>query len=150
MPEDREVIQAHVGFVRERLYPEIQIDRFPDARRMISRFEGIIADWKSGKVPDATGIITAVNEIVVAIKLLRVPLTAHFQMVYEPRVTLTGQSIDLLLTSAEERYYFDIKTIRPVSPKDTKLEWEKYGRLRQLFPANADLILAENWMGAEF
>ena len=97
MPEDREAIRAHVERVRARLYPAIEVDRFPDAKRLIARFERIVGDWEAGRTPDATVIIEGVNEIAVADQLLKRPLTAHFAMVYEPRVTLSGQSIDFLL-----------------------------------------------------
>jgi hypothetical protein len=150
MPEDRNAVRAHVRLVRERLYPEIQIDRFGDAKRLIARFERIVSDWGARRSPDASAIIEAANEICVAIQLLKLQFTAHFLMVYEPRITVSGQSIDFLLTYAEERHYFDVKTIRPRDLQDTKRAWEKYGELRQLFPTNADLLLAKNWMGGDF
>ena len=46
-----------------------------------------------------------------AIELLRQKLTAHFTLVYEPPVTLTGQSIDFLLSYGDQRHYFDVKTV---------------------------------------
>jgi hypothetical protein len=44
MPEDREAIRAHVERVRARLYPAIEVDRFPDAKRLIARLERIVGD----------------------------------------------------------------------------------------------------------
>src|SRR5262249_24583538 len=126
------------------------VDRFPDARRLWARFERIVDDWKTGHAPDATGIIESVNEICVAIELLRQRLAAHFMLVYEPPVMPTGQSIDFLLSYGDQRHYFDVKTVRPRDPEDTKLKWEKYEEMRSLFPDNADLLLAEHWMGGEF
>src|SRR5215475_8804442 len=108
MPEDRKAIEQHVQLVQERLYSAITVDRFPDARRLWARFERIVSDWKTGRAPDATGIIESVNEICVAIGLLRQKLTAHFTLVYEPPVTLTGQSIDFLLSYGDQRHYFDV------------------------------------------
>src|SRR5882757_6810203 len=91
MAEDREAIQQHVQLVRERLYPAIRVDRFPDAKKLTARVETIVGDWKAGRAPDASGVIEAVNEICVAIELLRQKLTAHFTLIYEPSVTLTGR-----------------------------------------------------------
>jgi hypothetical protein len=91
MAEDREAIQQHVQLVRERLYPAIRVDRFPDAKKLTARVETIVGDWKAGGAPDASGVIEAVNEICVAIELLRQKLTAHFTLIYEPSVTLTGR-----------------------------------------------------------
>jgi hypothetical protein len=51
------------------------------------------------------------TKICVAIELLRQKLTAHFTLVYEPPVTLTGQSIDVLLSYGDQRHYFDVKTV---------------------------------------
>jgi hypothetical protein len=150
MAEDREAIRTHVNHVRARLYPAIQVNRFPDAKRLIARFERIVGDWEAGRAPDARAIIEGANEIAVADQLLKRPLTAHFAMIYEPRVTLSGQSIDFLLSYGDEQHYFDVKTIRPRDPQDAKQAWEKYGELRLLFPTNADLVLAEQWMGGEF
>src|SRR5260370_41378532 len=98
MAEDREAIEQHVQLVRDRLYPAIRVDRFPEAKKLTARTERIVGDWKAGRAPDASGIIEAVNEICVAIELLRQNLTAAFTLGYEPSVTLTGQSIDVLLS----------------------------------------------------
>jgi hypothetical protein len=126
------------------------VDRFPDAGKLWARFEGIVNNWKTGRSPDATGIIESVNEICVAIELLRQRLTGHFTLIYEPPVTLPGQSIDFLLSYRGQRYYFDVKTVWPRNPEDAKLKWKKYEEMRSLFPDNADLLLAEEWMGGEF
>jgi hypothetical protein len=126
------------------------VDRFPDAGRLIARFEKIVSDWEAGRAPDALGIIEVVNEISVAIQLLKRPLTAHFSLAYEPIVTLSGQSIDYLMSYGEERHYFDVKTVTPREPNDVEHAWEKYGELRELFPTNADLVLAKEWRGGEF
>jgi hypothetical protein len=150
MAEDREAIQQHVQLVRERLYPAIRVDRFPDAKKLTARVETIVGDWKAGRAPDASGVIEAVNEICVAIELLRQKLTAHFTLIYEPSVTLTGRSIDFLLSYGDQRQYYDVKTITPRAPEDAKLKWEKYAEMRSLFPTNTALILAEQWMGGEF
>jgi hypothetical protein len=69
-------------------------------------------------------------------------------MIYEPRVTLSGQSIDFLLSYGGERHYFDVKTIRPRDPQDAKQAWEKYGELRLLFPTNATSFLLSSGWGA--
>jgi hypothetical protein len=66
MAEDRKAIHAHVNHVRARLYPAIQINRFPDAKRLIVRFERIVGDWEAGRTPDARAIIEGANEIAVA------------------------------------------------------------------------------------
>jgi hypothetical protein len=147
--EYREAIRALVEHIRARLYPIIQVDRFTDAKRLIARFERIVSDWKAGRTP-VTAIIEGVNEIAVADQLLKRPFTGHFTMVYEPPVTPSGQSIDFLLSYGEERHYFDVKTIRPRDPQDAKQAWGKYGELRLLFPTNADLVLAQQWMEGEF
>jgi len=146
MTEDGEAIRAHVAEVRARLYPTIQVDRFPDAKRLIDRFEWIVSNWEAGRT-DGRVIIEVVNEIAVAKQLLKRPLTGHFTMVYEPRTTLSGRSVDFLLRYGAARQYFDVKTIRPLDPRDVKQAWEKYGELRLLFPTNADLVLAEQWLG---
>ena len=57
MAEEREAIEQHVQLVRERLYPAIRVDRFPDAKKLTARFERIVGDWKAGRAPDASGII---------------------------------------------------------------------------------------------
>ena len=150
MAEEREAIEQHVRLVGERLYPAIRVDRFPDAKKLTARFERIAGDWRAGRAPDASGIIEGVNEMCVAIELLRQKLTAHFTLVYEPSVTLTGQSVDFLLSYGDHRHYFDVKTITPRAPQDAKLKWEKYEEMRSLFPTNAALVLAEQWMGGEF
>jgi hypothetical protein len=75
---------------------------------------------------------------------------AHFTLVYEPPVTLTGQSIDFLLSYGDQRHYFDVKTVSPRNPGDAKLKWQKYEEMRSLSPGDADLVLAEQCMGGEF
>ena len=101
-------------------------------------------------MPDAWQIVEAVNELCVAVQLIDLTLTGHYTLTYEPRVTLTGASIDFLLSSKEETRYYDVKTIRPRDPADTEKEWAKYEQLRTLFPTNADLMLAKSYMGGEF
>jgi hypothetical protein len=150
MAENSEMIREHVQLVRARLYPLIRLDRFPEVDRLITRFESIVSDWEAGRLPDASAIVECNNEICVAIELLGQKLTAHFSLAYEPAVTLTGQSIDFLMSYGDQQHYFDVKTIAPRDPQDAKSKWEKYEELRELFPTNADLVLAEQWMGGEF
>src|SRR5260221_8408498 len=103
MSEDGQGILDHVALVRHRLCAALRDPRFADSGRLIAHFEKIVADWESGRTPDASGIIEVVNEMAVAMRLLSRPLAAHYSMTYEPRVTLSGQSIDFMLTYGDER-----------------------------------------------
>jgi hypothetical protein len=76
----------------------------PASRRWRSRRPTQVApfcrpSWGAILIPPSwsSGIIEVVNEASLAVQLLNRKLTAHYSMVYEPRVTLSGQSIDLLL-----------------------------------------------------
>jgi hypothetical protein len=149
MAEDRETLREHITLVRTQLLSPIKVDRFSGASKLAARFERIARDWEAGRA-DASAIVEVVNEIAVAVQLLSLPLTAHFAMIYEPRVTLSGQSIDFLLAYGDDKKYFDVKTIMPRDPANTQRAWEKYGELRQLFPDNASILLAKNLMGGEF
>ena len=150
MAEDREAVRAHLRLVREVVYPALLEDtRFPDARRLIARADKIISEWEAGS-RNVAGVVEVVNELCVARELLKRPLTAHYTMTYEPKVTLSGASIDFALTYADAKHYFDVKTIRPREPADARAAWAKYEELRELFPDNASIELAERLMGGQF
>jgi hypothetical protein len=149
MAENREAVHEHITLVRKKLLPLIKVERFSGAAKLVARFEKVARDWEASRA-DASVIVEVVNEIAVAVQLLDFPLTAHFEMIYEPKVSLSGQSIDFLLADGNEKHYFDVKTVMPREPANAQRAWEKYGDVRELFPDNASILLAQNLMGGEF
>lgn len=111
---ERRAFTDHIAEVRATLLPRLRVARFPDAGRLIARFESIVTHWHWGRPRHPDGVVECVNEICVALRLLDLPGGAT--LAYEPR-TASGQSIDFLLTSADARRYTDVKAIHPRGPK---------------------------------
>jgi hypothetical protein len=142
--EDRQAVLEHIAEVRKSVLPALMRPNFPDAARFLRRFDRVVDDWACARSDDAGGVIEALNEAFVVRRLLDVKGAASARFTYEPRVTATGKSIDLLLQLGDAKHYFDIKTIRPREP-DARRSWSRYKEARPRLTERTDIVLEEEF-----
>ena len=128
------------------LIPRLTGDaRFPDATRMVKRFETAIARWRQSN--DFRPVINDANELIAAAEILR-DLRATDQLLYEPKLVRTRKSIDFGVVWADGgRSWIDMKTVAP-GWQDDETAWNRITEIADAAPNNTRLILDRNFSGA--
>lgn len=119
--------------------------RFVGSKDLLGRFDREIATWQSHGC--FRQVIEIGNELAAAECLLST-LSQDSQMLYEPLITGSKKRIDFLLVDSNgSRSWIEVKTIHPTWV-DNESGWERFMRIAQAFPANAQLIVAKEWSGS--
>ena len=137
---------AWIDEVRTALAPKLLADaRFGGANDLLGRFEREIAAWQRGG--SFRPVIEFGNELAAAECLLST-LGHDGQMFYEPPITGSKKRIDFLLVDANGgRDWVEVKTVAPTWVDDDPGR-QRFTRIAQAFPANAQLVVAREWAGA--
>jgi hypothetical protein len=138
--------EAWINEVRDSLIPHLTNDtRFPDATRIVSRFDAAIAQWRRSN--DFRPVINDANELAAAAEILR-DLRAADQLLYEPKLIQTRKSIDFgVLRGDGGRSWIDMKTVAP-GWQDDEAAWNRITQIADAAPNNTRLILDRNFSGA--
>jgi hypothetical protein len=121
--------EAWIDRVRRELLPGLTSDpRFPDAGRIVKRFEKAVAAWQMSD--DFRPIVHDANELCGAAEILR-ELGPEDRLLYEHR----------------RHCWIDVKTVAPELQNDDAA-WERVLQIATAVPANANLVLDPDYAGA--
>lgn len=114
--------------------------------RLSRRFqEAMDAVQSHGRV-QFRGVDETHNELCIALALL--DQAAAMKVEYEPRLSGTAQTVDFVVTAAQEYCaYLDVKTIRP-ERKDNWTKFEEVQKKGRLTP-NVEIVLSRAALGGE-
>ena len=119
--------------------------RFPDAHKLIAKFEESIKQIKAGGRSLFHLAHETHNELCVALALLENSNPSFRLLEYEPVLSGTPKSIDFRALSGAYSYYVDVKTIRP----KLNNKWIQYEKLTKFISKNNSLFLVREWLGGE-
>jgi hypothetical protein len=137
---------ARINEVQITLAAKLRADtRFVGSKDLLGRFDREIAAWQRGGSFQA--VIEIGNELAAAERLLST-LGRDGQMRYEPPIVGSKKRIDFLLLDANRtRSWVEVKTIHPTWV-DNEPGWQRFVRIAQAFPANAQLVVDSQWAGS--
>jgi len=136
---------AWIEDMRSVLMPRLCVPEFPDANRLIARFEAAVVRWRNGE--RIHQLIHDGNELCAAAALLGT-MQPSDKLLYEPRLAATEKSIDFCIESASgAKAWFDMKTVAP-RWQDDEDGWQRFLKIAEGFPDDAKLIVSQEWSGA--
>jgi len=123
-------------------------DRFRESGKLLERFRSAIEAVLNHGRSKLHAVDEAHNELCIAAALLANKNPRFVQLDYEPKLTGLAQSIDFRAAGDDGwTVYVDVKTIKPAA----KDRWQQFEETREQrrFPANVELVIAEEWLGGE-
>jgi hypothetical protein len=135
-----------IAAAQAELLPKLLADeRFKDGKKLTDRFQLEIDTWR--KTDSFKPVIEIGNELAAAECLLD-SLNDGDCLMYEPPMAGTKKRIDFLkLSAAGQHEWIEVKTVAP-SWVDDETGWERFMKIAQAFPDNANLVVAKEWAGA--
>lgn len=146
MPIDQQAVDEFLNVVESEIIDFIRAGskRFPDQERLIRRYVDIETAWHTSAKENIRPIYEIVNELTIAVQLLKGDECARVQ--YEPPIHGTKKTIDFLVSTTDDRnLFFDVKTIHPEQGD----AWDRFQHLQQYFTPGTILILNKDWLGGE-
>jgi len=123
--------------------------RFPDAHKLLKRFDHEVEVWRSKKHQGFTfrQVVNFGNEVAAAVGLLD-HVTNLETLHYEPRIPGVRKSLDFLLLDGNgNRVWVDVKTVAP-QWVDDEPEWQRFLAIARDFPRNARFGVQRKFGGA--
>ena len=147
MPGANQDVAAWVAAVRAEVLPGLAGDaRFPNAQVLIDRFQEAVGRWEAVGDDQLLPLIHDGNEVAAAATIL-MHVAADNRLEYERRLGATRKSIDFVVETATSRSWIDFKTVAP-RWQDDAAGWARFCQIAQGFPANARLVVDQQFGGA--
>ena len=135
-----------IAEVHSCLLPKLHADqRFIDVEKLTKKFKLEIETWrKRGKF----GAVVEIGNELAAADCLLDSMGEGDKLMYERSMAGTEKRIDFLaITSTGQRNWIEVKTVAP-QWVDGEEKWQRFTRIAQGFPENAQLDVKKEWMGA--